>query len=738
MKLQKGTIIKMDGLSVKKENGVFEIDSPWDHDCSVYKLKKDGTRVKNGLDIFSYKKIEEYGEVITLDQVSAAVTEINKGLKERKDNEIVVSYVSTDKKDYVNKTYIKVIQPIKTTSSIYAIPRNSVFQLSIIETSSNVIWKRVGKRGEVLTSEGTFNLMSWSTKSMLSLIEQGHIEIVERVEQTRKEIEVSEVETTITDQVEKAEEIEEEMKAPEKKIEVKEITFLWSESRQVKDNTTVRTFEEAEQIIFNIAIHKDTGGYDKTKFMITWEDGHTYTGRIDVLSSYTSGKELRKHIENHCLFFAGERKGYHETMEEYENTLRAYGITEEDKKEYRLFLDTYLLEDVSNAPENEIGHIKQERIETLEEVKEVATIENKEESEELVTVKSELNDIENSDQNKTIPISESLAEAQEQLAEITYKLNEEKNGVEIYFSEKPSEEIRNMMKVIGFRWAGKYNASKWYAKQNKDTLSLAKQLSGEEWRKATITVELENHEQKFEYPEIEIDDCADEKYIIPQSVQDREHDANWIFRQNKKDHNKEIQSIFTHYTNEAIKVIEGMENEYYIFKIKSALQSFKKKYHSAYINWLSAKGSQPHWAVSGRGNLSKSRYDKIASRQDKWMLELAGLPDELNKTISYYKNKARKDKENKLKEQLQNELKQPLPELAFKTITKDFDIYGRGTAVKTRFYECEGYMTAKLWGAFRVFDSKGKELWSAKSNGTLKEAKAYISLLVKKDRQQAS
>ncbi|UJG57271.1 hypothetical protein KY998_23305 [Bacillus paralicheniformis] len=55
---------------------------------------------------------------------------------------------------------------------------------------------------------------------------------------------------------------------------------------------------------------------------------------------------------------------------------------------------------------------------------------------------------------------------------VTYTLNEEKNGVEIRFSSKPSEEIREQMKAAGFRWS-RYSKC-WYAKQSENTISLAK------------------------------------------------------------------------------------------------------------------------------------------------------------------------------------------------------------------------------------------------------------------------
>lgn len=55
-------------------------------------------------------------------------------------------------------------------------------------------------------------------------------------------------------------------------------------------------------------------------------------------------------------------------------------------------------------------------------------------------------------------------------------LNNELNGVELYFNGKPSQEIREEMKDNGFRWNGKKVC--WYAKQNNKTMVLANKLSG--------------------------------------------------------------------------------------------------------------------------------------------------------------------------------------------------------------------------------------------------------------------
>lgn len=74
----------------------------------------------------------------------------------------------------------------------------------------------------------------------------------------------------------------------------------------------------------------------------------------------------------------------------------------------------------------------------------------------------------------SIPSTEPRTEAQGN-GGCTMKLNDSKGGVELYFSDKPSEETREKMKSIGFRWS-KFQ-SMWYAKQNTRTLALAKELS---------------------------------------------------------------------------------------------------------------------------------------------------------------------------------------------------------------------------------------------------------------------
>lgn len=58
----------------------------------------------------------------------------------------------------------------------------------------------------------------------------------------------------------------------------------------------------------------------------------------------------------------------------------------------------------------------------------------------------------------------------------SYALNEDKNGVEISFNEKPLETVRVEMKQLGFRW---HRGKKvWYAKQSESRLNFVNKLVG--------------------------------------------------------------------------------------------------------------------------------------------------------------------------------------------------------------------------------------------------------------------
>jgi TusA-related sulfurtransferase len=61
------------------------------------------------------------------------------------------------------------------------------------------------------------------------------------------------------------------------------------------------------------------------------------------------------------------------------------------------------------------------------------------------------------------------------VTEITVTENEERDGVEIRFPEKPNQEILNYLKSKGFRWSQRNSC--WYAKRSDKTLAIAHGLS---------------------------------------------------------------------------------------------------------------------------------------------------------------------------------------------------------------------------------------------------------------------
>lgn len=89
-------------------------------------------------------------------------------------------------------------------------------------------------------------------------------------------------------------------------------------------------------------------------------------------------------------------------------------------------------------------------------------------------------------------------------------LNQNLNGVELYFDGKPGSSILDGLKAVGYRW---HNIKKcWYAKQNSQTLELAKMLADEEPKQGqpeqititpTIPTQPEAEQPKLIYPDLE-------------------------------------------------------------------------------------------------------------------------------------------------------------------------------------------------------------------------------------------
>ncbi|MGG2091268.1 hypothetical protein AB1283_00695 [Bacillus sp. S13(2024)] len=325
----------------------------------------------------------------------------------------------------------------------------------------------------------------------------------------------------------------------------------------------------------------------------------------------------------------------------------------------------------------------------------------------------------------TLETTEHLTVATESTIEASYTLNEEKQGIEVSFTSKPSEEVREQLKMNGFRWS-RYQKV-WFAKQTSERLAFVQLLTGTQEGK-----ELDNTSLAPTFdntlPEIDINDI--ESYTVDQNLQDREHDANWLFRRDKLDRTKEIQDLFQSFNDQVVTVLSKTDNQYIIYKLKKSLQRFKKKYHETFVSYLSAKANNPSIAVTGRSGRNMNRYNKLLDRQDKLMSQLSELLEDIKKSISYYENKIRTDKESKIKQQVSN----TTTDIVFTTETKEFTYMG--FKEKKRVYVYNGYWICKLWNCFRIFHN-GKELKTTlKTTSKLEEAKQYVAFLVQQEAQK--
>ena len=129
------------------------------------------------------------------------------------------------------------------------------------------------------------------------------------------------------------------------------------------------------------------------------------------------------------------------------------------------------------------------------------------------------------------------------------KFNEEKNGIELYFSDKPDEEIRDTLKSNGFRWA-RYNKC-WYCKDTEEKRDLLKSLGwlNEENKTAEVNNETINN---IEYEEIDINDI--DSYTIDKDLSDRENNSV-MFRANYTDHTIVLQKLLNNYQEQTIELL---------------------------------------------------------------------------------------------------------------------------------------------------------------------------------------
>ncbi|MFL1672497.1 hypothetical protein [Paenibacillus dendritiformis] len=320
-------------------------------------------------------------------------------------------------------------------------------------------------------------------------------------------------------------------------------------------------------------------------------------------------------------------------------------------------------------------------------------------------------------------INQDPAQMQNENTGATVMLNNEMNGIEISFDKKPEQAVLEQLKANGFRWSNRQKI--WYAKQSPKRLKFIECIG-------VLRDRSEVNKEPVTYPEINIDDI--DTYTIDKTLQQREHDSNWIFRKDEKDRTKEIQNTFQEYNNKAIELLNSTEDPYIQYKIKKTLQAFKKKYFELYIKILQHKANNPSWAVTGPAGINTRRYNKMADRYHKMLGESITLTKKIEEDFKNVKWGIERKKQEAIKQEINEILKNfdnsNMP--VFTTETKQITVAGYTETKRT--YNYGGYTIAKSWGMFRIFDSGGKEVETTlNTTSKLTDAKAYVIYLVYKE-----
>jgi len=128
-------------------------------------------------------------------------------------------------------------------------------------------------------------------------------------------------------------------------IKIKEI-YIYGETIRER---TVSSIKIANQIFSGAAFRKkDDLGYDKAWFTITWEDGETFSGRID-LTKKLIGKTITNYIHDEADFFLNGRPYWMDQVQ-YDGLVSLIAHNKPDYLEkWKHFLENYDIGDNYNV-----------------------------------------------------------------------------------------------------------------------------------------------------------------------------------------------------------------------------------------------------------------------------------------------------------------------------------------------------------------------------------------------------
>ena len=344
------------------------------------------------------------------------------------------------------------------------------------------------------------------------------------------------------------------------------------------------------------------------------------------------------------------------------------------------------------------------------------------ENHSIIVLEDETEEKNDTEETENIKDSEVIEEKENIQVEVRF--NEEKNGIELYFSNKPDEEIRDTLKSNGFRWA-RYNKC-WYCKDTEEKRRLLKSLGW--FNEENKTVDVNNKTiNNIEYEEIDINDI--ESYTIDKDISDRENNSV-MFRSQYTNHTKVLQDIITRYQEKIIELLNdenitpGMK-----YKIKSKLQDFKKKYTNAYRDYLITKGNNPSWAVTGRSGLNINKYNKGQNKVNNKMFALNDIENNFQKFLNKQKNELTKVANNKYKEELLNT---DIDNVEFKKVKVNIKLGAVDNVFDDGDKEVQAYTIdnrhyiIKNWGSWHIYNDKGQDLWNSKTTDKLEVAKKQL------------
>ena len=351
--------------------------------------------------------------------------------------------------------------------------------------------------------------------------------------------------------------------------------------------------------------------------------------------------------------------------------------------------------DANSFPSREmVGLEENEQTESIEEVETIEHVEAVAETTETIETTPEITD------------------------NVTMKLNEEKNGVELYFFSIPSEDVRNSLKSNGFKWS-RYNKC-WYAKQSDDTLSLAEQL-------ASGNVETVATAEQSEIELIEFVDIT--QFTISEETEKRLID-NSLFgdRRSVGLETKKLHQTLHDVLEMTKSVIELTTSTYNKNKLINGFNSFCERYTKELGSYLYQNSINPSWAVTGRGGLNVNRYNKKQDQLNNKMLKVVEMLDKQKSILDKYKWQFKRETDQAIKQGVTNTINGLSSIVEFTTRKREIEYYGY--KYNTRSYESNNYFFMNLSGCYRIFEkSTGKEVYSMKTADKLTDAKNYVTYL---------